>query len=80
MICDLTVNYMEIQDFVNLPGISLMRLTWNDSENDLENCENILENILEKCLNFFSWKLVLAITRYDSYQTYSFIINFVLPR
>ena len=47
------VNYMEIQDFVELPCISLLRYTWNDTENVLENCETILEKVLEKCLNFF---------------------------
>ena len=30
LICDLMVNYMEIQDFVELPCISLLRYTWND--------------------------------------------------
>ena len=53
MICDLMVNYMEIQDFVKLPCISLLRYTWNDMENVLENCETILEKVLEKCLNLF---------------------------
>ena len=57
MICDLMVNYMEIQDFVELPCISLLRYTWNDTENVLENCETILEKVLEKCLNFFSENL-----------------------
>ena len=55
LICDLTVNCMEIQDFVQLPCISLLWYTWNDHENVLENCENVLE----KCLNFF-WKPVLT--------------------
>ena len=53
MIYDLMVNYMEIQDFVELPCISLLRYTWNDTGNVLENCETILEKVLEKCLNFF---------------------------
>ena len=57
MICDLMVNYMEIQDFVELSCISLLRYTWNDTENVLENCETILEKVLEKCLNFFSENL-----------------------
>ena len=57
MIYDLMVNYMEIQDFVELPCISLFRYTWNDTENVLENCETILEKVLEKCLNFFSENL-----------------------
>ena len=56
LICDLTVNYMEIQDFVELPCI-LLWYTWNDSENVLENCENVLEKVLQKCLNFFSGNL-----------------------
>ena len=47
------VNYMEIQDFVELPCISLLWYTWNDTENVLENCENVLEKVLEKYLNFF---------------------------
>ena len=53
VICDLMVNYMEIQDFVELPCISLLRYAWNDIENVIENCENVLEKVLEKCLNFF---------------------------
>ena len=53
MICELVVNYMEIQDFVELPCISLPWYTWNDAENVLENCEIVLE----KCLNFFSGNL-----------------------
>ena len=53
LICDLTVNCMEIQDFVQLPCISLLWYTWNDNENVLEKCENVLEKVLEKCLNFF---------------------------
>ena len=59
VICDLMVKYIEIQDFVELPCISLLRYTWNDAENVLENCENVLEKVLEKCLNFF-WKPVLT--------------------
>ena len=55
--CDLMVNYMEIQDFVKLPYISLLWYTWNDMENVLENCETILEKVLENCLNFFSENL-----------------------
>ena len=47
------VYYMEIQDFVELPCISLLRYTWNDMENVLENCETILEKVLEKWLIFF---------------------------
>ena len=66
MICDLMVNYMEIQDFVELPCISLLRYTWNDTENVLENCVTILEKVLEKCLNFFSENL---------YSPCSFTIN-----
>ena len=57
LIYDLMVNYMEIQDFVELPCISLLRYTWNDTENVLENCETILKKVLEKCLNFFSENL-----------------------
>ena len=49
----LAVNCMEIQDFVQLPSISLLWYTWNDNENVLEKCENVLEKVLEKCLNFF---------------------------
>ena len=70
MNCDLMVNYMEIQDFVELPCISLLPYTWNDTENVLENCETILEKVLEKCLNFFSenlyspW-LLLLLTNMD---------------
>ena len=55
------VNYMEIQDFVELPCISLLRYTWNDTENVLENCETIFEKVFEKCLTFFFWKPVLTI-------------------
>ena len=51
------VNYMEIQDFVELPCISLLRYTWNDTENVLENCETIFEKVFEKCLTFFSENL-----------------------
>ena len=51
------VYYMEIQDFVELPCISLLRYTWNDTENVLENCETILEKVLEKWLIFFSQNL-----------------------
>ena len=46
-------NYMEIQDFVELPYTCLLRFTWNDTENVLENGKNILEKVLEKCLNIF---------------------------
>ena len=53
VIGDLMVNYMEIQDFVGLSCISLLRYTCNEPENVLENCENVLEKVLEKCLNFF---------------------------
>ena len=53
LICDLMVNHMEIQDFVELPCISSLWYTWNDTENVLENCENVLEKVLEKCLIFF---------------------------
>ena len=49
VICNVMVNYLEIQDFVELSFISLLRYTWDDIENVLENCENVLEN----CLNFF---------------------------
>ena len=59
VICDLMVNYIQIQDFVELPCISLLWHAWNDTENVLENCVNILEKVLEKCLNFF-WKSVLT--------------------
>ena len=58
------VNYMEIQDFVELPCISLLRYTWNDTENVLENYETMFEKVFEKCLNFFFWKPVLTITRH----------------
>ena len=51
-ICDLMVNYMEIQDFVTLPYNSLLRYTWNDTE-------NFLEKVFVKSLNFF-WKSVLT--------------------
>ena len=47
------VNYMEIQDFVELPCISLLRYTWNDTENVLENYETMFEKVFEKCFNFF---------------------------
>ena len=53
VICDLMVNYIQIQDFVELPCISLLWHTWNNTENILENYEIILEKVLEKCLNFF---------------------------
>ena len=56
IICDLMVNYMEIQDFVELLSISLLRYTWNDTESVLENCETILQKVLE----FFFWKPVLT--------------------
>ena len=47
---------MEIQDFVELLSISLLRYTWNDTESVLENCETILQKVLE----FFFWKPVLT--------------------
>ena len=56
----LMVNYMEIQDFVELPCnfFTAIHLVYTpDSENVLENCENVLEKVLEKCLNFFSVNL-----------------------
>ena len=53
MICEFIVNYMEIQDLVELSCISLLWYTWNDTENVLENCEIVLEKVLEKWLIFF---------------------------
>ena len=53
LICDLTVNCKETQDFVQLPCISLLWHTWNDNENVLEMCENVFEKVLEKFWNFF---------------------------
>ena len=70
MNCDLMVNYMEIQDFVELPCISLLPYTWNDTENVLENCETILEKVLEKCLNFFSENL------YSPWHMYRYLVYF----
>ena len=61
VIGDLMVNYMEIQDFVELSCISLLRYTGNDTGNVLESWENVLEKFLENCLNFFFWKSVLTI-------------------
>ena len=52
VICDLMVNHMEIQDFVTLSYNSLLRYTWNDTE-------NFLEKVFVKSLNFF-WKSVLT--------------------
>ena len=68
MISDLMVNYMEIQDFVELPCISLLRYTWNDTENVLENCVTILEKVLEKCLNFFSENLYSPCNNKNEWQ------------
>ena len=59
MTCDLMVNNMEIQDFVELPCISLLRYTWNDMENVLESCETVLEKSW-KVLEFFFSKPVLT--------------------
>ena len=53
VICDLMVNYMEIQDFVTLPYNALLRYTWNDTESVLENCENFLEKVFVKSSIFF---------------------------
>ena len=78
LIYDLMVNYMEIQDFVELPCISLLRYTWNDTENVLENCETILEKVLEKCLNFFSenlyspWNINIATFGHDCHAIRNF--------
>ena len=59
---DLMVNYMEMQDFVELPCITSLRYTWNDTDNVLENCENVLEKSLKSAWIFF-WKH--ALTMYD---------------
>ena len=62
----LMVNYMEIQDFVELPCISLLPYTWNHTEHVIENYETILEKVLEKCLNFFSENLYSPCQSWDS--------------
>ena len=78
VICDLMVNYIEIQDFAELPCISLLRYTWNDTENALENWENVLEKVLEKCLIFFFWKSVLTMLSHRCEQKLSHVRKRVL--
>ena len=56
VICDLWWITWKFKILSSYPVISLLKVlqyAWNDSENVLENCENVFEKVLEKCLNFF---------------------------
>ena len=53
MICDLMVNYVEIQGFVKLPCFCFLQYIWNNTENVPENCKNVLEKNPWKVLVFF---------------------------